>query len=99
MTPPGDGSKPIVLAESGLIMEYLVDHYPEGHKLVPKRWQDGKENTIGGETEAWLRYRYYMHYAEGSLMPILVFALVLSRKFFPSANSISCHAKLTAHRS
>ncbi|TQS31958.1 hypothetical protein Golomagni_07746 [Golovinomyces magnicellulatus] len=79
ITPPGDASKPIVLAESGLIMEYLVEHFPEGSKLVPKKWQDGKENTIGGETEAWLRYRYYMHYAEGSLMPILVFALVLSR--------------------
>lgn len=33
----------------------------------------------GGETEAWLRYRYYLHYAEGSLMPLLVLAPVLSR--------------------
>lgn len=35
---------------------------------------------MGGETEEWLRYGYYLHYAEGSLMPYLVFALVVSRK-------------------
>lgn len=91
--PPGEGAKPFVIAESALIFEYIVDHYPEGKNLVPTRWLEGKENTIGGETEAWLRYRYYMHYAEGSLMPILVMALVMSRKslfFF-------CPARLDVH--
>ncbi|KFG82690.1 glutathione S-transferase I [Metarhizium anisopliae] len=75
----GDASKPIVLAESGFMTQYLVDHVPEGKKLMPTKWQDGKEGVIGGETEEWLRYGYYMHYAEGSLMPYLVLALVLSR--------------------
>ncbi|GAO18218.1 uncharacterized protein UV8b_06287 [Ustilaginoidea virens] len=81
ITHPGDAgvAKPVILAESGFITQYLVDHFPEGKKLVPERWQDGKENTVGGETEAWLRHAYYMHYAEGSLMPYLVFALVVSR--------------------
>ena len=51
-------SEPLVLAESGNIMEYLV-HYFARH-LSPKRWQDGKEDQIGGETEQWLRYRFYM---------------------------------------
>ncbi|KAG5983321.1 hypothetical protein E4U55_000249 [Claviceps digitariae] len=80
--PPGsgrEGDKPIVLAESGFMTQYLVDHVPAGQKLIPKQWREGRENTMGGETEEWLRYAYYMHYAEGSLMPYLVFALVVSR--------------------
>ncbi|KAG5930131.1 hypothetical protein E4U42_002867 [Claviceps africana] len=74
-----DGDKPIVLAESGFMTQYLVDHVPAGKKLIPTQWREGRENTIGGETEEWLRYAYFMHYAEGSLMPYLVFSLVLSR--------------------
>ncbi|KAK2594537.1 bifunctional glutathione transferase/peroxidase [Conoideocrella luteorostrata] len=79
ITPTGKDAKPIILAESGFIAQYLLDHTSEGQNLMPKKWQDGKENTIAGETEDWLRYAYYMHYAEGSLMPYLVFALVISR--------------------
>ena len=71
-------SKALVLAESGLITEYLVENF--GPWLIPKKYQDGKEGQVGGETENWLRYRYYMHYAEGSLMPMLVIALVLNSK-------------------
>lgn len=72
-------SKPLVLAESGMIIEYLISHY--GSWLVPKRYVEGKEGQVGGETEEWLRYRYYVHYAEGSLMPFLVFAILLKGKF------------------
>ncbi|KAL6720599.1 bifunctional glutathione transferase/peroxidase [Lecanora helva] len=68
--------KPVVLAESGLIIEYLIDHF--GPYLVPERYQKGKEGQVGGETEEWLRYRYLMHYGEGSLMPLLVFALIFN---------------------
>lgn len=71
-------SKPIVLAESGLIAEYLVEHFAP--RLAPKQYAEGKEGQIGGETETWLRYRYYMHYAEGSLMPYLIISLLLSGK-------------------
>ncbi|KAL4815539.1 glutathione S-transferase [Aspergillus spinulosporus] len=67
--------KPIVIAESGMIVEYLCDHFG-GDKLIPTRYVEGKEGQIGGETEEWLRYRYYMHFSEGSLMPFLVFKLV-----------------------
>ncbi|RHZ53261.1 glutathione S-transferase [Aspergillus thermomutatus] len=68
--------KPLVLAESGLIMEYLCDHFG-GDKLVPRRYVAGKEDQPGGETEEWMRYRYYMHYTEGSFMPFLVMQLVM----------------------
>ncbi|KAL9114200.1 MAG: hypothetical protein Q9187_007505, partial [Circinaria calcarea] len=69
-------SKPMVIAESGLITEYLIDHFkPE---LAPERYADGKEGQIGGESEEWLRYRYYMHYTEGSLMALMLVALLVA---------------------
>ena len=67
---------PLVLAESGLIIEYLIDHF--GTWLAPERYQKGKEGQIGGENEEWLRYRYFMHYCEGSIMPLLVFTLIFN---------------------
>ncbi|KAL2202583.1 glutathione transferase [Sarocladium strictum] len=76
VTPPGANAKPIVLAESAFISSYLCDHFPEGKRLVPKKWKDGMEGKFGGETEEWLRYEYLMHYTEGSLMPPLVMTLV-----------------------
>lgn len=67
--------KPIILAESGVIIEYLIDHF--GPHLVPKRYEDGRDNQVGGETESWLRYRYYMHFTEGSFMPLMVIGLLM----------------------
>ncbi|KAH2012535.1 hypothetical protein KXV97_008219 [Aspergillus fumigatus] len=70
--------KPLVLAESGVIMEYLCDHFGgDKLKLVPQRYAAGKEGQVDGETEEWMRYRYYMHYTEGSFMPFLVMQLVM----------------------
>ncbi|PGH10699.1 hypothetical protein AJ79_05290 [Helicocarpus griseus UAMH5409] len=65
---------PLVLAESGAIVEYLIDHF--GPHIVPKRYPDGKEGQVGGETESWRRDRYFMHYNEGTLMAILVRKLI-----------------------
>lgn len=47
--------KPIVLAESAAIIEYLTDHF--GIWLIPKRYPEGKDGMVGAETEEWLRYR------------------------------------------
>ena len=79
---PAEGGEPLVLAESGFIAEYMCDHFGEGRKLVPAKWKEGKEGKVGGETEEWLRFRYLMHYAEGSFIPPLVNALIFSRKSF-----------------
>ena len=68
----------LVIAESGFMTEYLCDHFAP--HLVPKRYQDGKDGQVGGETEQWLRYRFYMHYAEGSLMTLLLIALFMDRE-------------------
>lgn len=57
----------LVLAESAAILEYLVDRYGQG-RLKPRV-----------DSEQWIRYRYWLHYAEGSLMPLLVLALIFNR--------------------
>ncbi|KIW19279.1 hypothetical protein PV08_03573 [Exophiala spinifera] len=74
---PPDSTKPIVLAESAAIVEYFCDYY--GRWLVPPRYPDGKDGQIGGETEAWLRYRRFMHYAEGSIMPLMLLGVIVNR--------------------
>ncbi len=55
-----------VIAETGAIIEYLVDK--AGGMLGAPR-----------QREEALRYRYFLHYAEGSLMPVLFVKLVLGR--------------------
>ena len=89
------GKSPVVtdgdltLAESGAIVEYLVERYGNG-RLSP---QPG--------TPAYLRYRYWLHYAEGSAMSPLLLKLVFDKietspmPFFikPIAKIISGKAK------
>jgi glutathione S-transferase len=50
----------LTLAESGAIIEYMIDRYGDG-RLAP---------ATG--TPDWLRYTYWLHYAEGSAMPPLL---------------------------
>ncbi|MFZ5890464.1 MAG: glutathione S-transferase [Myxococcota bacterium] len=56
-----------VIAESGAIIEYLIERYAGGRLIPP----------LG--TPARQRYTYFLHYAEGSLMPVLLLALVFVR--------------------
>jgi glutathione S-transferase len=60
-----DGAR--VIAESGAIIEYLLDALGNG-RLRP---------ATG--SEARLRYTYWLHYAEGSAMPPLLLKLVFQR--------------------
>ena len=57
----------LVLAETGAIVEYLVDTYGDG-RLAPARG-----------TPERLRYTYWLHYAEGSAMSPLLLKLIFSR--------------------
>ncbi|KAF9734500.1 hypothetical protein PMIN02_010982 [Paraphaeosphaeria minitans] len=66
--------KPLVLAESAAIVEYVSDHF--GQQLIPKRYAEGNDGLIGAETKEWLRFRFLMHYAEGSLMSVLFTGLL-----------------------
>jgi glutathione S-transferase len=67
------GKSPVItdgdrtLAESGAILEYLVDTYGNG-RFRP---------AIG--TPEKINYTYFLHYAEGSLMPLLLMKLIFSR--------------------
>jgi glutathione S-transferase len=62
-----------VLAESGAIVEYIVHRYGNGRLVVAPN------------AAAYARYLYWLHFAEGSLMSLLLIALVLSR--VPDANA------------
>ncbi|NLQ18057.1 glutathione S-transferase [Marinomonas sp. M1K-6] len=57
----------LTVAESGAIIEYLLDKYDVEKRLRPT---DG---------QALLDYRYWLHFAEGSLMPLLVMKLVMMK--------------------
>jgi glutathione S-transferase len=61
----------LVLAESGAILEYLADRYDSGRQLSPE--------LLPAQASERLRYRYWMHYAEGSAMPPLLLSLVFAR--------------------
>ena len=60
----------VVLAESGAIVEYLVHRYGGGRLALQPDVADPR---------AYARYLYWLHFAEGSLMSLMLIALVLSR--------------------
>lgn len=77
-------AQPLVLAESAAIVEYLLNHFGGEEKgLVPKKFASDEDAAKNLETEEWLRYRFYMHYVEGSLMPQMVMALVVDSTPLP----------------
>ncbi len=67
------GKSPVItdgdatIAESGAILEYLIETYGKGRLAPP------------AGTQAHHDYRYFLHYAEGSLMPYLLLKLVTQR--------------------
>ncbi len=67
------GKSPVIsdgahtIAETGAIIEYLIERHGNG-KLAPAPGSDAR-----------LRYTYWLHYAEGSLMPLMVMTLIFSR--------------------
>jgi glutathione S-transferase len=91
------GKSPVItdgdatVAESGAVIEYLVDRYGDGRLAPP----------VGSPDR--LRYTYWLHYAEGSAMPPLLMKLVFDRietspmPFFvkPIAKGIAAKVKST----
>jgi glutathione S-transferase len=57
----------VTVAESGAVVEYLMDRYGAG-RLIPAA---GTPERLG--------YTYWLHYAEGSAMPPLLLKLVFDR--------------------
>jgi len=68
------GKSPVItdgdatIAESGAIVEYLLDTYGQGAGLRPAK-----------DSPAYRRYVYWLHFAEGSAMPPLVMKLVFQK--------------------
>jgi glutathione S-transferase len=62
-----------VLAESGAIVDYIVHRYA------------GDRLAVAPAAAEYARYIYWFHFAEGSLMSLLILALVLGR--VPEANA------------
>lgn len=58
----------LVLAESGAIVEYLITRYGQHSGLRPATDEAG-----------YSQYLFWMHYAEGSLMPLLLMSLVFRK--------------------
>ena len=58
----------ITVAESGAILEYLVERYDDDGRLA---------SAVG--TPERLRWRYWMHFAEGSAMPPLLIKLICEK--------------------
>ena len=57
----------VTVAESGAIVEYLVGKYDDG-RLLPAEG-----------TPERLAYTYWLHYAEGSFMPLMIMSLIMNR--------------------
>jgi glutathione S-transferase len=57
----------LTLAESGAILDYLAHRYGGGRVIPP------------ADTPQYLRYNYWLHYAEGSAMPPLLLKLVFDK--------------------
>jgi glutathione S-transferase len=57
----------VTVAESGAVIDYLVDRYGGGRLIPPAGTPERRS------------YTYWLHYAEGSAMPPLLFKLVFDR--------------------
>ncbi|GAB00196.1 MULTISPECIES: glutathione S-transferase [Acinetobacter] len=55
-----------VIVESAMILDYLQQRYDQQQQFRPQDVKDQRQ------------YYYWMHYAEGSLMPLLVMTLVMN---------------------
>ena len=57
----------LTIAESGAITEYLINNYGKGRF------------TPAAESAEAMQNSYWMHYAEGTLMPLMVMTLIFSK--------------------
>ncbi|ODV79248.1 glutathione S-transferase [Suhomyces tanzawaensis NRRL Y-17324] len=62
----GDGLAPLVLAESGFIVQYLIRTYDYSELLTPTHPREK------------IQADYFMHYAEGTLQPLMISLLINS---------------------
>lgn len=57
----------VTVAESGAIVEYLVDKFDKGRLLPPSGTAERRA------------YTYWLHYAEGTFAPLMIISLIMNR--------------------
>ena len=70
-----------LLAESGAIVDYIVHRHAQGRL------------ALRPDDPAYARYVYWLHFAEGSLMSLLLIVLVLSRVREAAASPVSARMR------
>lgn len=58
----------VTVAESGAIIEYLLEKYDDTGRLLPEAGSAARRD-----------YTYWLHYAEGSFMPLMIISLIVGR--------------------
>ena len=72
----------IMLAESGAIATYLLEHYDPDNRFSPPR----------NDTVRWAEYQQWLHYSEGSAFLPLIMNMLLAREADPKPPVISAFA-------
>lgn len=57
----------ITVAETGALIEYVIEHYADGKLIPPPGTAERRQ------------YTYWLHAAEGSMMPLMVMSLIVGR--------------------
>ena len=76
----------MVLAESGAIVEYIVNRYGGGGL------------AISPDDQSYARYLYWLHFAEGSLMSLMLIMLTLSRVPEAAASPVNARVRDRANQ-
>lgn len=86
------------LIESAHIIEYLIDHYDQA---ATKQGDDAISSLVTNKkfrpdygSDAYEQYRYWLHFTESSLMPLLIIRLVFATMINKSPIGIKHVAKL-----
>lgn len=74
----------VVLAESGAIVDYIIHRHGDGRLAL---------RPDAPDANAYARYLYWLHFAEGSLMSLMLISLVLSR--VPEAGASPVTARIS----
>ena len=86
------------LVESAVIIEYLIDKYDQANPLLSQelilQMVLNKQFRPDYGTEAYEAYRYWLHFTESSLMPLLVLRLAFATTVKKSPIGIKQVAKL-----
>lgn len=97
LTDSSNQSAPKTLVESAHIIEYLLDHYDglaDSQTQSPLQLATHKQFRPDYGSAAYEKYRYWLHFTESSLMPLLIIRLLFATMIQKSPIGIKQVAKL-----